>query len=271
MVTVVELNYYPVKGCAGIAVSNADLTPAGLAHDRTFMVVGEDGTFRSQRRDPRLAIIRPAVTPSGDRITVNAPGTAPLSVEVRTEVGRREVTLFGEPYQGIDQGDEMADWFSEVLGERSRLVRVPPDHQRVIDGWVPGTSGYADSCPVLLLSRSSLDGLSERITEHGGRPVPMRRFRPNIVVDGWADPHTEDAVRRFTVGDTELGFNRQAIRCAVVMVDQDSGERVGPEPLQTLARYRRAPEGGVAFGTKFAVVRPGKVSIGDEVTVSQWG
>jgi uncharacterized protein YcbX len=55
------------------------------------------------------------------------------------------------------------------------------------------------------------------------------------------------------------------------MVNQQTGAKAGPEPLRTLATYRRATEGGVAFGTKYAVLRPGKLSAGDEVHVTSWG
>ncbi|MFG1805524.1 MOSC domain-containing protein [Streptomyces sp. NPDC049040] len=270
MIRVVELTYYPVKGCAGVPAEDAVLTPAGLAHDRSFMVVSEEGVFRSQRRDPRLALIRPEVG-AGGLLTLRAPGAEPVGIDVDTSAARREVDLFGKPYRGIDQGATAAGWLSEVLGAPSRLVRVPPEHDRVTDGRTPGTSGYADSCALHLLSRSSLDLLNARLAERGAAPLPMNRFRPNLVVDGWDEPHVEDRARRVVVGGAELGYAKLAIRCAVTMVDQESAARDGPEPLRTLAGYRRAAEGGVAFGVKFAVLRPGKLSVGDEVVVGSWG
>ncbi|MGH3999451.1 MAG: MOSC domain-containing protein, partial [Pseudonocardiaceae bacterium] len=123
----------------------------------------------------------------------------------------------------------------------------------------------------LITTLSSLDLVNERITERGGEPLPMSRFRPNVVVGGWDEPHIEDRARRINVGNAELGYAKLAIRCAVTTVDQKSGVKVGPEPLRALAGYRRAAEGGVAFGVKFAVLRPGKLSVGDEVIVSHWG
>ncbi|MER6997949.1 MOSC N-terminal beta barrel domain-containing protein [Streptomyces sp. NPDC000410] len=270
MARVVELSYYPVKGCAGTSVSETLLTPAGLAHDRSFMVVSEQGVFRTQRRDPRLALIRPALDPDGRRLTLHSPGTEPLTIDVDTSGARRAVDLFGDPYRGIDQGDLSAAWFSDVLRTPSRLVRVPPEHDRVTDGRTPGTSGYADSCPLHVVSRATLDLLDSRLAARGAPPVPANRFRANIVVDGWDDPHTEDSAHRLTIGAAELGYAKPAIRCAVTMVDQESGTRDGPEPLRTLATYRRAAEGGIAFGSKFAVLSPGKMSVGDEVTVTAW-
>lgn len=273
MARVAKLLSYPVKGCAGMPTHTAVLTSAGLTHDRSFMVTSEVGIFRTQRRDPRLALIRPEISTDGERLTLHgpSPGPDPVAIDVNTSGRPRRVELFKVPFRGIDQGDEVAAWLSDVLGAPSRLVRVPADHNRVTDGLTPGTSGYADSCAVHILSRSTLNLLNERLSEHGAHAVPMERFRPNIVVDGWDTPHTEDRAHRITIADTELGYAKLAIRCVVTMVNQQTGAKAGPEPLRTLATYRRATEGGVAFGTKYAVLRPGKLSAGDEVHVTSWG
>lgn len=271
MVRIVELSYYPVKGCAGISVGDVVMTLAGLRHDRSFMVIGADGAFLSQRNTPRMAVIHPEVSAGGERLTLRAPGMSVLRIDVDLAAARRAVELHGMPYRGIDQGDAVAGWLSEVLGVPSRLVRVPPEHVRVTKGQTPGTAAYADGHSLLVTALSSLDLLNERITERGGAPVPMNRFRSNIVVDGWDEPYVEDRIRRFNVGDTGLGYAKLATRCVVTTVDQETGVGAGPEPLRTLADYRRVAKGGVAFGVKFTVLRTGKLSVGDEVTVSSWG
>ncbi|WP_226899681.1 MOSC domain-containing protein [Nonomuraea phyllanthi] len=163
------------------------------------------------------------------------PGIDDLDLRVDTSGERREVESFGRPYLGIDQGDPAAAWLTHVLGHDSRLVRVPPEHHRVTTGRTPGTSGYADSTALFVLSRATLDLLKERLAARGP-PVPMNHFRPNIVVDGWDEPHTEDRAHRIRIGETEFGYAKIAIRCAVTMV----GRKAGPEPLRTLAGYRRA-------------------------------
>jgi uncharacterized protein YcbX len=269
-VRVVALHTYPVKGCAGTALDAAALTPAGIAHDRSFMVVDDRGVFRSQRRDPRLATIRPEVADDGAALVLRAHGAAPLHVRVDLDAPRRPVELFGAPYRGIDQGDAVAGWLTGVLGTPSRLVRVPPEHDRVTDGETPGTCGYADSGALLLVSRASWAELDRRVAERGAGPVPMDRFRPNVVVDGWAEPHVEDRARDVRIGDAELAFAKLAVRCAVTLVDQRTGERAGPEPLRTLADYRRVTAKGVAFGAKFSVLRPGRLAVGDAVVVRWW-
>ncbi len=264
---VVGLVTYPVKGCAGISMTEAHLTPAGLAHDRSFLVVDEDGTFRSQRSDPGLALIRPEISPGGDRLALHAPDVDAVDIAVDRDGTRRDVAMFRRPYRGIDQGAAVARWLSDVLGAGSRLVRVPPEHDRITDGATPGTSAFADSSPVHVLSRSSLADLNDRLTAAGGPSLPMNRFRPNIVVDGWDEPYREDEARLLRVGDAELAFAKPAIRCVVTTVDQSAGAKAGPEPLRTLATYRRVAEGGVAFGAKFSVLRTGRLAVGDEITV----
>ncbi|WP_406208738.1 MOSC domain-containing protein [Streptomyces decoyicus] len=274
MATVIELTSYPVKGCAGTPAAAAELTPAGLPHDRSFLVVGPKGVFRSQRTDPRLAVVRPEVSADGARLTLSTPGLETFHLDIDLGAGpspRCDVEMFGDPYRAVDQGDRVAEWLSEALGATSRLVRAAPEHDRVTDGLTPGTSGFADSSPVHVISLATFDDLNRRITAAGRSPVPMDRFRPNIVVDGWDVPQTEDRARRVTVGGGELGFAKLAVRCAVTLVDQRTGDKAGPEPLRTLASYRRVPEGGVAFGSKFSVLGTGKVAVGDAFEVTEWG
>lgn len=270
MARAVELITYPVKGCAGVRLRACPLTAAGLRHDRTFMVVTEDGTFRSQRRDPRLAVISPQVSDDGERLALDAPGAPTLRLAVDLSSARCRVELFGVPYQGIDQGDAAARWLSAVLDAPSRLVRVPPEHRRVTDGRTPGTCGYADSGALHLLSAASLTELNRRLAARGEPALPMSRFRPNVVVDGWDEPHREDRLRLLGVGDAQLAYAKPAVRCAVTRVDQRRGRTTGPEPLRTLADYRRAPSGGVTFGVKLSVIRPGTLAVGDELRVTAW-
>jgi hypothetical protein len=266
-----ELVYYPVKGCAGTSVPTATCVWTGIVHDRSFMLVDQDGAFRSQRKQPAMAVIRPTVV--GDRLVVDAPGHDIVELDILLDGPRRDVSLFGEWFGvGVDQGDTAAKWFSDVLDEPCRLVRVPPEHDR--DGWGehPGKVGFGDAHALLVTSEASLAGLNQRIAARGARGVPMNRFRPNIVVSGWPEPHTEDRFRLMRIGTVELGYSVRAIRCAVPTVAQETGRRDGPEPTRTLADYRREPEfgGGVSFGVQAAVLAGGEFAVGDEVLVREW-
>lgn len=263
MVTVSALFYYPIKGCAGVSAEQAEVTPAGLVHDRRFVFVTPDGTFRCQRTTQALATIRPTVVHDGTKLTLAAPGVADLTLDVRLDGPRVPVTLHKIwALEGVDQGDDVADWASEVLGQPVRLARAAPDFDRQVDEH-HGQVGFADSTALHATSLASLDDLNARILERGGDTVPMERFRPNLVLAG-VDPYGEDDLRTLTIGDAVLRYVKPDIRCRVTMTDQVTGEMVGPEPIRTLASYRRE-DGGVSFGIKLAVDQPGTVKVGDEV------
>jgi uncharacterized protein YcbX len=261
MATVRALLSYPIKECAGIVEKRTEVTPTGLPHDRLFAVVAPDGETAWQGETPRLATIRGRLLDDGVKLSLSAPGAGEFLLDVVVDGPARPVDVDKWPGTGIDQGDPAAEWLSDALGRPVRLVREPDRASRVRVG--------ADPTALLVLSLSSLDGLNERIAARGAEPVAMSRFRPNIVIDGWPDPHTEDRVGRMTIGGTEIGFGELAIRCVVTLVDQAAGVRAGPEPLRTLAGYRREPD-GVSFGMKAAVLTPGKIAVGDEVTVTEW-
>lgn len=257
------LHVYPVKGCAGSAVASSPVDLTGLRDDRMLMLVDDEGVFLSQRKVPEMAVLRPSLVDSvlligGERFPVVLDGQ------------RVPVVVHRWEGSGIDQGDAAAAYFSDALKKAVRLVRMPSDVRRESGGQTTGLIGYADAHPLLVTSLSSLDALNERILERGGQPVPMDRFRPNVVVSGWPEPHTEDRVRRAVVGDVELGYAKDCVRCAVPMVDQETGLRDGPEPTRTLATYRRDPDGGVTFGMKAAVVSPGTIAVGDKIDVLEW-
>jgi uncharacterized protein YcbX len=265
--TVSQLVLYPVKGCAGTHITRAEVLPTGVLHDRTFMFVRPDGLFRSQRSTSKLSIIRPELTKEADKLTLSAPDFPSLALDVRPDGPRLTVDVHGV-WQGeaVDQGDEVAEWASTLVGEPLRLVRVAPDHERMSDEW-HGTITFTDSTPLHLTGQSSLDDLNARILEKGAEPVPMARFRPNIVIAGWENPYTEDGIRDFTIGTARLRWVKPDVRCKVTMVDQPTGTSAGPEPLRTLADYRREPDGGVSFGIKVSVTTPGEIRTGDEVTI----
>ncbi|TCO64901.1 MOSC domain-containing protein [Actinocrispum wychmicini] len=266
---VVELVRYPVKGCAGESLDRVNVGPMGLADDRLFMVVDANGKFITQRTRPAMAVIRPRL--ADGRLTVSAPDMADASFDVLRDGEHMEVLLHSWTGKGVDQGDEPAAWFSDYMGEPCRLVRILPDHERRSSGLTEGYVGFADAHALHVTSLASLDHLNSRITANGGvGALPMNRFRPNVVVSGWPEPHTEDRVRGMTIGAIEVGYEKRAVRCVVPTVDQATGRKAGHEPTKTLATYRREPDGGVSFGTKFAVVTPGTVGVGDPVSVSSW-
>ncbi|CAM3437431.1 MOSC domain-containing protein [Kibdelosporangium persicum] len=265
---VVELVRYLVKGCAGESLDRVAVGPMGLAEDRAFMIVDQDNKFVTQRTRSKMAVVRPTL---GDgTLKLSAPGIEDFEFDVVTDGEQLEVLLHKWTGKAVDQGSGPAGWFSEFMGEPCRLVRVPPGHERHSNGETGGQVGFADADALHVIGRSSLDHLNGLILEKGGDALPMNRFRPNVVVTGWDEPYTEDRVRRMTLGPVETSWEKKAVRCVVPTVDQATGRKAGHEPTRTLAGYRREEEGGVSFGAKFAVTKPGELAVGDPVEVTAW-
>ena len=241
----VSFHTYPVKGCAGTADTTATVAKRGLAFDREWMVVDSDGQFITQRHAPSLALVRPTLRDGVLMISIDTVGAVkiPLDQPFRDS---RFVTVWRDHCAAIDEGNEVASLLSEHLGRQARLVRMADGHERSVRG-TDAETGFADAFPLLIISQASLADLNARIVERGGTPVPMERFRPNIVVD-CCEAYAEDGWGDITIAGVTFQMSGPCERCNVTTVDQSTGTVVpGGEPLATLATYRRG-EGGVTFG-----------------------
>jgi uncharacterized protein YcbX len=95
-------------------------------------------------------------------------------------------------------------------------------------------------------------------------PVPMNRFRPNIVVKG-CDPFAEDTWNRIQIGYVKLAVVKPCARCEVTTIDKTTLER-SKEPLKTLGKYRKH-ELGAIFGQNVIPLNGGRLQLGMEVDV----
>jgi uncharacterized protein len=265
MPAVSALHVYPVKSCAGTPLARARIGRRGIVGDREWMLVGPDNVFLSQRTLPRLALVRPSIVPDGLRI--EAPGMPPLHV-ARAASGARlavvEVEVWGDVCEAEDAGREAKEWFTKYLDLPARLVRMTDENVRPVDpdfAVQPDDEvGFADGYPFLLISEASLADLNARLAE----PLPMDRFRPNIVVAD-CEPYAEDAWGRFAIGGVPFVAVKPCSRCAVTTVDQSTGDR-GKEPLRTLATYRKRGD-KVMFGQNLVHLAEGEIRVGDAVRV----
>jgi uncharacterized protein YcbX len=267
---VVRLARFPVKGCAAEPLTEAQVGVAGLRNDRWLAVVVDDRIV-TQREHPVLARVQPVLDDATAELTLSwpggAPGQEPVQGVVDTDGPLHPARIFDEPVDVVDQSAGFAAWVTRVLGRPARLVAAPATTRRTSPGEVEGLTVLSDEATVSLHSLASLGRLNEALAARGHPPVPADRFRANIVVDG-CPAHAEDEARRVDIGGTQMRFARLDPRCAVVTVDQAAGERSGPEPLRTLADYRRTASGGVVFGTYLAVTRAGTVHVGDPVVMA---
>ncbi len=239
------LAIYPVKGCRRIELAAARLGPAGLDGDREWMVTRPDGRFISQRTHPALARLVPRV--AGEALEIAAAGRAPLRVPLAAAGETREVDVWDDRMLAQDAGDAAAAWLSEALGEPLRLVRSSAATRRFADrAWVGERDvpvSFADGYPILVCATGSLAALNARLPA----PVPMERFRPNVVLDGLA-AFAEDGIRAVRIGAVVLRLVKPCTRCTVPSIDQDTGER-STDPAPALKAFRYDPVlRGVTFG-----------------------
>ncbi|MCW5653088.1 MOSC N-terminal beta barrel domain-containing protein [Hydrogenophaga sp.] len=265
--TIDQLWVYPVKSCAGVALTEAELTDTGLLYDRAWMVVDAQGEFVTQRELPRMALIQPSFRMG--QLVLRAPGMLSLHLELNAAEEPMKVRVWDDEVQACDMGDLAAQWFSDFLGadapeglRRLRLARFDPEVRRPSSArWLSGREAgtqFADGFALLVTSTASLDGLNERLAAAGQAPVDMRRFRPNIVLRG-VEAHDEDRVGPLRIATEGSGAQIETVkpcaRCPIPNIDPDRATS-SPEVNDTLQGYRQDPRlnGAVTFGMNAIVI-----------------
>lgn len=256
------IRVYPIKSAAGIVLDEASVEERGFRHDRRWMLVDENGIFLSQREAPRLALVRVAIT--ADALVVDAPGMPTLQVPLQPEPGDTVSTvIWRDVVESLPAGGGVDPWFRKFLGIPCRLVYLPETSVRPVDPAYSASGDHvslADGFPFLLLSEASLGDLNSRME----LPLPMDRFRPNLIVRG-CGPFAEDGWRRVRIGAVDFRVVKPCARCKITMVDQQTAA-TGKEPLRTLARYRKQGS-EVFFGQNLIHDATGTVRVGDAVEV----
>ena len=258
-----ELSIYPVKSLGGISLQQSAVERLGLHNDRRWMVVDGRDRYLTQREQARMCLIQPEPRSGGLQLT--APGMGELQVKHSANMPRREVTVWDDRCASLDCGEEAANWLSRFLGINCRLVYFPDDGQRAVDPTfaLPGDiTAFSDGFPILLITQASLDDLNSRLAE----PVPMRRFRPNLVISG-SGPFAEDQWKRLRIGDLTLRVVKPCSRCVIPTIDPASGKRdPEAEPLRTLGSYRMRNH-KIFFGQNVIADGKGRLEVGLPVEV----
>jgi len=256
-----SLHVYPLKSARGFEPAQAIATRAGLMGDRRFMLTTPEGRFLTQREHPRMALLVPTVGESS--FSLEAPGRAPLSVDLGATRLAHTVRIWDDECQAFDLGNGAAGWLSDYLGAPCRLVRFDDAHQRLSNNkWTQGIEAptrFSDGFPFLVIGSASLADLNQRLPT----PLPMNRFRPNLVIEGW-EPYDEDRVDELQIGAVRLKLVKPCTRCRITATEQSTGVFEGDEPLRTLKHYRMDHElHGVLFGQNAILVE------GDGALLSQ--
>lgn len=262
MIRLASLHVYPLKSAAGLSADAWEVDAFGLRYDRRWMVVDGQAVMISQRTHPRLALVRPSLGDDTLRLETGGMPALELRLEPPAAVSTT-VVVWRDTCAAVWGGERAARWISDVLDAECNLVYMPEATFRAADPhYAPEATrvSFADAFPFLLLSEESLADLNARLAT----PVPMNRFRPNLVIAG-GGAYAEDALTGFRIGDVGLRAVKPCDRCVLTTTDQATAER-GVEPLRTLATYRTRDR-KVLFGQNVVHEGPGRLEVGEALLV----
>ncbi|WP_114781964.1 MOSC domain-containing protein [Botryobacter ruber] len=262
--TISEINIYPIKSLGGFPVERAQVEDRGLQYDRRWMLVDAQGNFLTQRQHAHMALLQVHLQDQGLLVTHKHNAVAPLLIPFEPQASNRlRVTVWDDTCDAVEVSAEANDWFSQALAMPARLVKMPAQTARKVDPTYAHQHelvSFADAFPLLLIGQASLDDLNSRLSE----PVPMNRFRPNLVFTGGA-PFAEDSFAEFKIGNMPFRAAKPCARCVVTTIDQQSAQK-SAEPLKTLSTYRLR-NNKVMFGQNLLHRGVGEIRVGDKLEV----
>lgn len=266
--TLSEIRVFPIKSLPGLLQTEAVVKPYGLVNDRCMMLVGDTGTFISQRKNPELALIQ--LKNTEQRFRLDAKGHESLLVDENSFTQRNIKTeVWGDVCDALVAEQTVNHWFSTYLKQTVSLVKYNHERPRGTDPAYSNTGdivSFADGFPLLAISEESLDDLNSKLEQQGLSTVTMTNFRPNIVIKG-ASAFAEDYWKRVRIGEVEFDCVKICSRCILTTVDPLTGIKAeNREPLKTLASYRKM-EGGVMFGMNMIPRSNGVIRVTDSVEV----
>ncbi|MEC5385389.1 MOSC domain-containing protein [Uliginosibacterium sp. H3] len=254
---------FPVKSCRGEHLQWSHVVPMGLSYDRNWMVADAEGHMITGRDESRLVQIAAVAEEGGETLHLSAPGMHDLHVSRHALCIDQPAQVWRDTFTAYGGYSPANAWLSQFLEREVQLLHIGEHSTRRSQKrpHLPDLS-FADGFPLLLLNTASLDDLNARI----GREMVIERFRPNLVVSG-APAFAEDGWQRLRIGDVNFVLEKPCERCVFTTVDPDTGERSSDqEPLRSLARFRKRPE-GVVFCMNLRAENEGEISVGMQVEV----
>ncbi|MCY3999206.1 MAG: MOSC domain-containing protein [Bacteroidetes bacterium] len=260
-----EIYTYPVKSTHRVTHLYSQVHPWGLEGDRRWMMIDENDRFITQREIPRLSLIQ-AVPQLSGQLVLTAPGQTAILTEIPYRTAMTvSVTIWDDTVIARVADDPINSWLSHVLGHTLRLVYMHDSNSRRItssDCQLGASVSFADGFPLLCTTTASLEELNNRLDV----PLPMGRFRPNVVVSG-NHPFAEDDWKRIQIGEVIFQVIKPCKRCLITTVDQDTASQ-GKEPLRTLNQFRKINT-NVYFGINMIPENTGRIERGNMVEVLQ--
>lgn len=261
---ITDLIIYPIKSLGGIHLKEAVVEAMGLQHDRRWMLVDENNRFISQREVPQMCLLKLQMRETGFFIYHQHNTSQHLFLPFDSNSQQVvQVKVWDHELQAVFVGEDYDDWFSHQLGVKCRLVKAENFTHRKVNP-VYALNGeqtvFADGYPVLVIGEESLADLNQRLDS----PVPMDRFRPNLVFSG-GQAFDEDHWSEIQTTDVVLKPVKPCDRCTVTTINQHTAVG-GKEPLKTLTTYR-TKDNKVLFGQNALVLQPGILKIGEQLVI----
>ena len=145
-----------------------------------------------------------------------------------------------------DELDVVDPALAEELGHNSRVIKQD--------------RGVFDAFPLSLLTTQSVAALGASV----GDNLDVRRFRPNLYIessDGGDAPETSWVGEVLQIGEMRLRVDKRDKRCVVINVDPVTTVK-DPAILRSVAQERDS-----RFGVYGSPVQPGRVTVGDAVSI----
>jgi uncharacterized protein YcbX len=250
--TVSRFSIAPVRSLGLEHPDQIDVTERGVVEDRRFFLTDDQNRFIDRVIVGRLVQVAAHTDPGATMLRMTFPdGTV---VEGEVQLGDPvETPIHGRTGVGHVVIGPWAAALEPIAGRPIRVIRCDR----------PGGTRIANAASIVS------DGSLRELARHlGVESIDARRFRMLIEIEG-AEPHEEDSWigRRIAIGDAILRVTKPDARCAITTQDPDTGVR-DLDTLRTLIGYRGLREGKHAdFGVLAEVDQPGRLRLGDEVTL----
>ena len=257
---------YPVKSLAGIQVSTWQVNEKGLLHDRKWMLIDKNNQFLSQRRLPKMALIKTQIT--NNKLILSTSSSNSISLPLNPIDGVScETSIWSDQCVAKTVTKEADLWLSDFLGIECTLVYQPDDVIRPVDpDYANATDkvNFSDGFPFLIISEASMRHLNQAMDLQ----LPIQRFRPNLVITN-CESYAEDSWREITINHIGFRLPKPCSRCSVPTIDTETAQ-TNKEPLTTLNRLRKWNK-HVYFGQNALHNNTGELTIGNIVQINRIG
>ena len=265
LLTLSEINIYPVKSLGGIAVEQSFAGERGLTYDRRWMITDADNKFLTQRDFPDFALIGTTFIEEGIKLFIKTAPDNQIILPYETSGDPLTAQVWDDSVTAVHYSKEADEWISSYVNSSCQFLYMPNSSRRLIPERFALNSesvSFADGFPYLVIGELSLNDLNNRLKE----AVPMNRFRPNFVFTG-GKAFEEDEWNFFSIGEVEFKAVKPCARCMITTIEQETAQK-GKEPLATLGKYRMK-NNQVLFGMNVIAVTNGIIKVGDRILLKE--